>query len=226
MTRDYLAVEYAEGVRPLTDYPNRLAAYLTKRWGLRSGDSILDVGAGRAEMSAGFRRAGLRVTALDSSSEAFGYAEAAGVNFMAAAIRPDVRMPVKDESFDVVFCKSFIEHLTDPLAFTADCFRILKPGGRVIFLTPDWQANFRTFYDDVTHVRPFTHKTMRQLLELGGFEEVSSYRFRQLPVTWSSPTMNTLSAIVAPFVPVRTESKFFRWSRELMICGTAKRPAN
>lgn len=225
MNRDYLAVEYSQGVRPLTDYPSLLAAHLAKKWEFRPDDALLDIAAGRAEMSAGFKRAGLCVTALDCSPEAPAHAEAAGVSFVHAVIRPGLSMPIEDESFDIVFCKSFVEHLTDPLVFAMDCHRILKPGGRAMFLTPDWEVNYRTFFDDVTHVKPFTRETMRQMLALAGFDDVSAYRFRQLPVTWRNPVMNAASAMVAPFVSVRAKSKFLRWSRELMVCGTARKPS-
>ena len=128
-------------------------------------------------------------------------------------------MPVADASFDVVFCKSFVEHLREPVNFAEDCYRVLKPGGKVIFLTPDWESNHLIFFDDVTHVSPFSTVTMQQLLELTGFENVISYRFRQLPVTWRYPAMNAVSAATEPIVRSRTTRKFLRWSRELIVCG-------
>ena len=142
-----------------------------------------------------------------------------GADFISGVIRPDEPMPLADASFDVVFCRSFIEHLREPISFAEDCYRVLKPGGKVLFLTPDWESNHRFFFDDVTHVTPFSTVTMQQLLELSGFQNVISYRFRQLPVTWRNPLVNGLSATIAPFVPHRTTAKFFRWSRELMVCG-------
>jgi hypothetical protein len=67
---------------------------------------------------------------------------------------------------------------------------------------------------------------MRQVLELSGFDCLASYRFRQLPITWRSPTVNALSVTIAPFIPSRTTRKFFRWSRELMLCGVGLKPLN
>jgi 2-polyprenyl-3-methyl-5-hydroxy-6-metoxy-1,4-benzoquinol methylase len=192
---------------------------LASKWNLRTGQTLLDVASGRAEMSAGFTSLGIKVTALDASPEAEHYAIQAGADFISGIIRPDEPMPLADSSFDVIFCKSFIEHLREPIRFAEDCFRVLKPGGKVLFLTPDWESNYRIFFDDVTHVTPFSTVTMQQLLELSGFEKVSSYRFRQLPITWRYPVMNAVSAAIAPFVPSRTKRKFLRWSRELMVCG-------
>jgi SAM-dependent methyltransferase len=218
MSRDYLDVEYGSS-RPMTDYPHRLAAHLALKWDLQAGSTLLDVATGRAEMAAGFGALGLRVTAIDASPEAGPFAFRAGAEFIQAAIVPNVCMPVADGSFDVVFCKSFVEHLREPVGFAEDCYRALKPGGKVLFLTPDWESNQRIFFDDVTHVTPFSTITMRQVLELSGFQDITSYRFRQLPVTWQHPMVNLLSSSISPFVPSRTTRKFFRWSRELMVCG-------
>ena len=224
MSRDYLDVEYSLTTRPKTDYPSLLAAELASRWGLKLGDSLLDVACGRAEMSAGFTALGLVVTAVDASPEARAYATGAGAPFIAHSVDPKASIPVPDGSFDVIFCKSFVEHLREPVAFAEDCYRILRPGGKVFFLTPDWEANQKIFFDDVTHVTPFSRPTMRQVLELSGFDCLASYRFRQLPVTWRSPALNALSAAIAPFVPSRSTRKFFRWSRELMLCGVGTKP--
>ena len=226
MSRDYLDVEYSLTTKPQTNYPSLLAAELVSRWNLKRGDSLLDVACGRAEMAAGFASLGLTVTAVDASPEARAYATGAGANFVAHSVDPKTVIPVPDDSFDVIFCKSFVEHLREPVAFAEDCYRILKPGGKVLFLTPDWEANQKIFFDDVTHVTPFSRATMRQVLELSGFDCLASYRFRQLPITWRSPAVNALSATIAPFIPSRTTRKFFRWSRELMLCGVGLKPLN
>jgi|APTNR8051073442_1049403.scaffolds.fasta_scaffold03595_10 ubiquinone/menaquinone biosynthesis C-methylase UbiE len=44
-------------------------------------------------------------------------------------------IPVADSSVDIVMSRSVFEHLDDPLAVYQEVFRILKPGGRVVFLT-------------------------------------------------------------------------------------------
>ena len=122
--------------------------------------------------------------------------------------------------------EQFIEHMREPLSFLEACYALLKPNGKVVVLTPDWEANMKVFYDDVTHVSPLTRESMRQALELAGFEDIQVFRFRQLPVTWNSASMNFLAASIAPLVPPRSKRKFFRWSRELMLCGIASRPAD
>ena len=46
-------------------------------------------------------------------------------------------IPVPDESVNVVISRSVVEHLADPAEVYREIFRILKPGGKFIFLTPN-----------------------------------------------------------------------------------------
>lgn len=47
--------------------------------------------------------------------------------------------PFEDETFDYVFCEHLIEHLTyrDGVRMLEECFRVLRPGGKVRIATPD-----------------------------------------------------------------------------------------
>jgi SAM-dependent methyltransferase len=45
-------------------------------------------------------------------------------------------LPFSEQSFDVVFCNDSINHLPDRLAVLQDWYRILRPGGRVLFTDP------------------------------------------------------------------------------------------
>lgn len=47
------------------------------------------------------------------------------------------RLPFADEAFDVIACRSVIEHLRDPIPFFAEVARVLKPGGAMYCLTPN-----------------------------------------------------------------------------------------
>jgi SAM-dependent methyltransferase len=47
-------------------------------------------------------------------------------------------LPFKDETFDLVTANMVVEHLEDPETFLADVRRVLRPGGRFLFHTPNY----------------------------------------------------------------------------------------
>ncbi len=47
------------------------------------------------------------------------------------------RAPAGDSEYDIIVCSDVIEHLFDPDNLLSECFRILKPSGIFILLTPN-----------------------------------------------------------------------------------------
>jgi SAM-dependent methyltransferase len=50
-------------------------------------------------------------------------------------IAPDGTLPVPDGSFDAVVSTQVLEHVDDPGLYLAECFRVLRPGGRMLLST-------------------------------------------------------------------------------------------
>jgi SAM-dependent methyltransferase len=54
------------------------------------------------------------------------------------AVRGDVgSLPFPAAHFDLVISRSVVEHLKDPTRVFAEFFRVLRPGGKVVILTPN-----------------------------------------------------------------------------------------
>ena len=65
------------------------------------------------------------------------------------------RFPFKDNTFDYVFSEHLIEHITyeKGLHFLEECFRILKPGGRIRISTPDLKFVIELYNDKKTKLQ-------------------------------------------------------------------------
>jgi SAM-dependent methyltransferase len=50
---------------------------------------------------------------------------------------PRYAIPYPDNRFDLVFCSSVIEHVSDPTFFFSEAFRVLRPGGLFLAKTPN-----------------------------------------------------------------------------------------
>jgi len=220
---DYISVEYNDEKRPQTSYPAKLAKYLFIRFKMQAGQSILEVGSGRSELLVHFKKMGMETYAIDSANSAAEFANKAGASFELYNLSPEnSKEPFNGKKFDVIFSKSFIEHLHDPIYFFEWSKSNLNYNGKLISLTPDWESNIKIFYDDVTHVKPFTKLSLNQILELGNFKEIEVFKFRQLPITWSNPFALAMSKLTSMFTPPRVNQKWFRWSRELMLASVGK----
>lgn len=216
----YLKTVYAESARPKTGYPRKLARHLIGLFSLHSGMHLLDVGCGRGDFSQAFVAEGLVVDGVDRE-QADGFPS--NVHFTRADLTQT--LPYPDNTFDIVFSKSVIEHMNDPERFVRENLRVLKQGGLLICMTPDWKTTLYVFYDDHTHVCPLTVDGMRDLLVIAGARDVSSTIFYQLPVLWRHPWLIIFSKLLQIAGPVKKlhKNKFIRWSRELMVLGYARK---
>lgn len=115
---DYLEIEYSDKKRPLTDYPSKLARYLVQTFNLKSNQSILEVGCGRCELLSHFGEMGFDTYGIDSAISAAGYAKTAKASFELIEFKSEMSVDIfGGRKFDVIFTKSFIEHIADPISF-------------------------------------------------------------------------------------------------------------
>ncbi|WP_111976529.1 class I SAM-dependent methyltransferase [Algibacillus agarilyticus] len=212
----YISVVYDESERPYTEYPAKLCNYIAQIFQLKPGMKLLEPGCGRGDFIKAFQQIGLDVTGVDICSESLNYATDYDVAI--CDVEQD-KLPFEDDFFDVIYSKSFIEHLHSPEKYLAEAYRVLKPGGILITLVPDWESNYKTYFDDFTHRTPFTIVSLKDAYKIFGFDEINVFKFRQLPIVWRYPFLNYFCAFISPFIPVRVKNKFLRWSRELMLVG-------
>ena len=77
-------------------------------------------------------------------------------------------LPRDTGSVDFVTYNAVIEHIENTDHILRETVRILTGGGLVFMRTPNWILDYRNFYNDPTHRRPYTPKSIRKLLEYFG----------------------------------------------------------
>ena len=217
---DYLNIVYDEKLRPYTDYPAKLTQFLFEKFNMQAGQILLEPGCGRGEVLRCFKDLGMSVRGCDISPETAVLLQDLEIEICDLE---DSGLPYLDNSMDVIYTKSFLEHFYYPERFLKEALRVLKPGGLIVNMVPDWESNYRKYYDDYTHRTPFTSISLRHIHLIHGFEHVTVERFRQFPFLFHSPFLNSLCSLIAPFVPLRAKGKI-RWVRELMLIGAGRKP--
>ena len=123
---------------------------------IRSVADVVDLGCGGRELEAGAiaRRIQYRGFDIDDGN----------LDFDPISLAP--------QTADLVVALALIEHLHNPSNFLRESYRILRPGGVLYISTPNWKYSWKTFFDNPAHVQPYSHSSIRVLLEAYGFENV------------------------------------------------------
>lgn len=218
---DYLGVRYSEAARPFSAYPEQLTRHLSVNYlGQNRGGLLLDLGCGRGEFALGFAKQGFKVQGVDRQR----------AETVDSSLKVDVcdiesaPLPYADASFDVVFNKSVLEHVVQITPVLNECKRVLRPGGTLLCMVPDFVAQWSHFYDDWTHVRPFTLTGLTECLMSHGYRITRSEKFRQLPLLWSYPYLKPLADLSALLPVTFKRSKWVRFSKEWMLLVAAQKP--
>jgi len=81
---------------------------------------------------------------------------------------------ITDGSMDLVFASNLLEHLERQKA--SDLLRsallALKPTGKLILIQPNFRYSYDQYYDDYTHITPYTDKGLSGFVESHGFRIV------------------------------------------------------
>jgi SAM-dependent methyltransferase len=93
---------------------------------------VLDIGAGQGAFSEKLRDAGAEVSACDVVPEQF---SVQGVEFR--AVKSDGTLPFDAATFDAAVAIEVVEHIDGHERFFSEVSRVLRPGGLVLFTTPN-----------------------------------------------------------------------------------------
>lgn len=139
-----------------------LAAFLSRRFG--NPERVLDPAAGSGEFIACVpARERWAVDLVDH-----GLTTLTGVNVQIASVE---RAQLPADHFDLIFVSNFLEHLPAPEAVGAFLSRmaaLLRPGGRIVVMGPNFRYCVREYYDCADHVLALTHRSVAEHLHGAG----------------------------------------------------------
>jgi SAM-dependent methyltransferase len=138
-------------------------------------DRALDLGCGdgrlATELDAG------ELTAADVSAVALDRARRRLPHARLVELEPDAPLPLEDGAFDLVLCAEVLEHVRDVQLLLSEIRRVLRPGGTLALTTPAHLPVGRRPDPLSPHIRFFTRRSLRTLLDELGFD-VRSLRRR------------------------------------------------
>ena len=111
---------------------------------LSSGESVLDIGCGPGYLCESMGELVGRhgaVVGIDISTDLIALCNRRKPSaWLSYAIGDATKIDQADGSFDVVVCTQVAEYVPEVDRVLSEAFRVLKPGGRTIFVATDWDA--------------------------------------------------------------------------------------
>lgn len=145
---------------------------------------------------------------------------------------------VDRDFFDVITMVDFIEHVRDPAAILTKAYRLLKPGGRILLLTPNAASlsrklmGLRWLHYKVEHLYYFTPDALSGFLGRAGFGEVKvgkAYKMMNIHYVahqlarYPHPILTPPAVLLGRLSPSALRRKMFRVSFG-EILGQAVKP--
>jgi ubiquinone/menaquinone biosynthesis C-methylase UbiE len=148
----------------------RVICRYVARW-VDENEALLDLGAGYGDFST-FASAREK-WALDTNPDLIAYWDKNTRPIIQSALK---QLPFPDSTVGTVFASNFFEHFIqeDASGILSEIRRILKPGGNLIVIQPNFRLEPRRYFDDYTHKTAYTDEGFGGLLKACGFEIVHS----------------------------------------------------
>jgi len=134
---------------------------------------LLDVGCGNGSFLVQMKQLGWEVTGIEPDGEAASFSRKNyGLDVFKGPLE-EAKYP--NEHFDTITMNHVIEHVLDPISLLKECRRILRPGGKLIVITPNidslGQRIFREawlHWDPPRHLFLFSSETLGETARRAG----------------------------------------------------------
>lgn len=177
---------------PISDDPYSAHGRLLKH--AEGARAVLDVGCSAGGLARALVARGAIVDGIEYDPEAAAEARSVCRTVLCGNL-DDMDLALPQGEYDVALLGDIVEHLRDPTAVLRRLRPLLKPGGRIVVSTPNianwsmrlmhlagrWEYTDRGIMDR-THLRFFTHRTVRRMVEDAGFQVIDVDVTCPLPV--------------------------------------------
>ena len=149
----------------------RKVMWLDGTWRTR----LLDYGCGNGSFLGQMKNLGWDATGFELDQQAAKVAsESFGVKVYSGKLS---EIANAEEPFDVITLGHVIEHLPDPIGTLKECSRLLKPGGRLVIVTPNFDSLGRKYFaeswrplETPRHLCLLNQKTLSSIAEKSGLK--------------------------------------------------------
>lgn len=173
-----------------------------------NGENVLDVGCGNGLVLYNLRRKYKNLYGIELSRERAILSEKTLRKYNAKILNINIedKTTLKENFFDLIICSDVVEHLVDIYSSFNEMRRLLRPGGRLIIITPNFidirrrfsllfgkfpstsysnegfKKNLNSILYDGGHLHYFTYSVLEKLFIKYNFKEIRKYgcgRFRK-----------------------------------------------
>jgi 2-polyprenyl-3-methyl-5-hydroxy-6-metoxy-1,4-benzoquinol methylase len=136
---------------------------------------LLDVGCGGGKFLQSMQHLGWQPEGVEFNESAVKTCRDSGLKVFHGELSSAA---FQDNSFDVVTARHVIEHIPTPVEFVDEIYRVLKPGGLMVLMTPNSRALGRNWFgtnwyanDVPRHLFLFAPENLHLLASNAGFQE-------------------------------------------------------
>lgn len=140
---------------------------------------LLEIGCGNGQRLSRMQTMGWNVEGLDVDPLAVKKAQSYGLSVRLGDL---TSQNYPDNFFDAIYMSHVIEHLHHPLNILNECYRVLKPGGRLVMITPNtesWGHNcFNKYWrglEPPRHLHLFNIQCIKTLVARADFTSEKGY---------------------------------------------------
>ncbi len=190
---------------------------------------LLDIGCGTGIFLAKMRELGWEVVGVEPDSEAVKVARNYfGLNVYQGRLE---EQNFQENNFDAITMNHVIEHLHDPISTLKECYRILKPSGRLVITTLNTLSLGALLFNEAwrgwevpRHFYIFTPDTLKICVERAGFKIIQvRTTARSARFIWSASKLIRRNGFLPGGLPkkqsflLRIEGLTF-WTVEYLMC--------